>query len=259
MKKTTKILIVIGLVVLILAGAGVGAGLYMHQQAKAEAAEEAKKADPVKAEEDYNKMQEEIVEQADDPYQNTIDFVTLQKQNEDIYAWIKVPGTNIDYPVLQSVTEADDYYLNTTVDGKQGYPGSIYTEKYNSPSFTDPVTVMYGHDMKNGTMFSELHSYEDRAFFDANPYIYIYTPTSTLKYQVFAAVAFDDRYIMGSYNFSSQEDFQSYLDELRSSIAGNVNMDVPVSMESRILTLSTCVADNSSQRWLVNATLVSQE
>ena len=118
---------------------------------------------------------------------------------------------------------------------------------------------MYGHELKNGTMFSELHSYTDREFFDSYPYIYIYTPDQTLKYQIFAAVAFDDRYILGSYNFMDVDDFQKYLDELRSSIDGNVNQDVEVTQDTKILTLSTCISEYPDQRWLVNGSLADAQ
>jgi sortase B len=109
--------------------------------------------------------------------------------------------------------------------------------------------------MKNGSMFADLHKYEDKAFFDANPYVYIYMPEKTLKYHVFSATPFDDRYLLGSYNFSAQTEFEEYLDELRSSINGNVNMDVNVSQQTGIMTLSTCIADSANERFLVNATL----
>lgn len=254
--KKTMIIIIIAAAVVLLGGAGAGMWLYFGGQ---NTASEPVQADPEEAQKDYEEMQEEAVTENDDPMQRKIDFEALREINPDVYAWIWIPGTNIDYPILQSAVEADDYYLNTTIDGKKGYPGSIYTEKYNTTSFTDPVTVVYGHELKNGTMFSELHSYTDREFFDNYPYIYIYTPDQTLKYQIFAAVAFDDRYILGSYNFMDVDDFQKYLDELRSSIDGNVNQDVEVTQDTKILTLSTCISEYPDQRWLVNGTLVDAQ
>ena len=256
MKKPTKILIVVLAAALVAGGAVGGSLAYTRYQ---EAKSEKEKADPNQAEAEYKDMQASLVITEEDPYESKIDFEALKAVNEDAYAWIQIPGTVIDYPILQSATEEDDYYLNTTIDGKKGYPGSIYTERYNSTAFTDPVTIVYGHDMIEGTMFTDLHKYEDKAFFDSNPYIYIYLPDRTLKYQVFAAVRFDDRYILGNYNFTDAEDFQSYLDEIRSSIDGNVNPDVEVTQQSSILTLSTCIAEASDQRWLVNATLIGQE
>ena len=259
MKKTKKIVIAAVAALIIVLGAAAGVIFFFQQEAsEAVVQEQVEEADPVEAEEEYQTLQGEAVTQAEDPVQNQVDFEALQEINPDVYAWIQIPGTNVNYPILQSVTEADDYYLNTTIDGKAGYPGSIYTEKYNSTSFTDPVTVVYGHNMKEGTMFADLHKYTDRTFFDSNPYIYIYLPDKTLKYQIFAAVAFDDRYRLGNYNFQDKDDFQKYLDELRSSIDGNVNLDVPVSQESKILTLSTCIGEYPDQRWLVNATLVGE-
>ena len=259
MKKTKKIVIAAVAALIIVLGAAAGVIFFFQQEAsEAVVQEQVEEADPVEAEEEYQTLQGEAVTQAEDHVQNQVDFEALQAINPDVYAWIQIPGTNVNYPILQSVTEADDYYLNTTIDGKAGYPGSIYTEKYNSTSFTDPVTVVYGHNMKEGTMFADLHKYTDRTFFDSNPYIYIYLPDKTLKYQIFAAVAFDDRYILGNYNFQDKDDFQKYLDELRSSIDGNVNLDVPVSQESKILTLSTCIGEYPDQRWLVNATLVGE-
>lgn len=212
-------------------------------------------ADSSEAQKNYEELQETVVTDSDDPLQRKIDFASLKEVNPDVYAWIWIPGTNIDYPILQSTTEPDDYYLNTTIDGKEGYPGSIYTEKYNSQAFTDPITVIYGHDMKDGTMFTELHKYEDKAFFDSNPYVYIYLPDQTVRYRIFAAVAFDDRYILSNYNYFQEEDFQLYLDDIRGSIEGNVNRDIEVTRQKRIIVLSTCISESPDQRWLVNATM----
>lgn len=251
-----KSILIIVLALVLLAGAGGGVGFYLYnseQKAKA-AAEDAKKADPDKAQEQYEKMKNAVSVDADDPMLRKIDFTAAQAENPDVCAWIWIPGTNVDYPILRSESEDDAYYLNHTIDGLEGLPGTIYTEKYNSKDFTDPVTVVYGHNMKNGSMFADLHKYEDKEFFDNNPYIYIYLPDQTLRYRVFAAVTFDDRYLMGDYNFFYPEDFQRYLDELKSSLDGHVNPNVNVTQETGIITLSTCIGDSPSQRWMVNAT-----
>jgi len=242
-------------IVIIIAGAGIGYYIYSsNQEKKSAAAEKAKKADPEETQEQYEKLKEQVAVDAEDPMFRKIDFEAAQATNPDVYAWIWIPGTNIDYPILQSETEDDAYYLNHTIEKKEGLPGTIYTEKYNSKEFSSPVTVVYGHNMKNGSMFADLHKFEDKAFFDANPYVYIYTPNRTLKYHIFSATPFDDRYILGNYNFTSQNDFEKYLDELRSTINGNVNMNVNVMQQTGILTLSTCIADSPNERFLVNAT-----
>lgn len=253
--KNRLIVAIIAIVVVVIAGAGIGFYAYSSsQEKKAAAAEKAKKADPEETQESYEKLKEQVAVDADDPMFRKIDFASAQAMNPDVYAWIWIPGTNIDYPILQSETEDDAYYLNHTIEKKEGLPGTIYTEKYNGKEFSSPVTVVYGHNMKNGSMFADLHKFEDRAFFDANPYVYIYLPNRTLKYRIFSATPFDDRYLLGSYNFYSQIDFEEYLDELRSTINGNVNMDVNVTPQTKILTLSTCIADSANERFLVNAT-----
>ena len=144
--KNKKVLIIIGVVALLVVG-GVGGFLAFNRKgvnssnSTQEYAETAGKA--------YDEAKEKNVTEADDPYDTKVDFEGLQATNKDVYAWIRIPGTNIDYPILQNADEADDYYLNRTMDGQTGLPGSIYTEKYNTTGFTDPVTVIYGHTLQD--------------------------------------------------------------------------------------------------------------
>jgi sortase B len=160
---------------------------------------------------------------------------------------------------LQNAEEDDDYYLNRTMEGQEGLPGSIYMEKYDTPDFTDPVSVIYGHTLHDGTMFSELKKYKERDFFDENPYIYIYLPDGTVKkFQIFASVAFDDRYLIMSYAFTYDKDFNQFISDLKACMDGNVNEDVSVEFGDSVITLSTCIDEFPDQRWLVNAVLVEE-
>ena len=123
----------------------------------------------VKNEKKYDEVVKEVVkeevkkEPQEDAYTSPIDFKKLQEQNPDVYAWIEIPGTNVNYPIMRHPTD-DAYYLDHTIDGTAGLPGSIYTENYNNKEFTDFNTVIYGHDMRDGTMFKDLHKYEDEEF-----------------------------------------------------------------------------------------------
>lgn len=90
-----------------------------------------------------------------------IDFASLQKENDEIYAWIKVPGTSVDYPIVQSSTD-DTFYVHKGIDKQYLYAGAIYTEMSNAKDFSDPNTVIYGHNMKSGSMFATLHNFRDR-------------------------------------------------------------------------------------------------
>ncbi len=188
--------------------------------------------------------------------ENTIDFETLWKTNEDIYAWIEVPGTPIDYPVLQHPSE-DEYYLNHTVDRTEGLPGSIYSEKIHAKDFSAPNTVLYGHNMKNGTMFEMLDHYEEEEFFQEHPYIWIYLPDRTLVYRVFAASVFSDAYLPVYCDFESEEGFTSFLEEIR-ECAVCCDENISVGYGDRVLTLSTCIEGKADQRFLVEAVLVEE-
>ncbi len=250
--KSCKKLLIIGIASLLVAGGVWGCKSKSDGgDGEQEYAETAGKA--------YDEAKEENVKEAEDPYESEIDFEGLQAINPDVYAWIRIPGTNIDYPVLQNPDESNDYYLNRTMDGQTGLPGSIYTEKYNTTGFGDPVTVVYGHTLHDGTMFSELEKYTDKTFFDENPYIYIHMPGGKKVFQIFAAVAFDDRYLMGSYAFSYEDDFNQYISELKGSLEGNVNNDIAVNFGTPVLTLSTCIDEFPEKRWLVNAVQVDEQ
>ncbi len=190
-----------------------------------------------------------------------IDFDALREQNGDIHAWIRIPGTGVDYPVLQkrdSTDPYDNYYLDHTVDLKEGYPGAVYSHAVNATDFGDPVTVLYGHNMKDGSMFASLHSYEEEAFFEENRMVYVWTPEAVLTYEIFAAVNFPDTLITYEYDFSREEEVGRYLDDI-GGCAGNVSEDCAVTEEDRILTLSTCYSDQEFNRLLIEAVLVEEK
>ena len=185
-----------------------------------------------------------------------VDFDKLHQENPDIYAWITIPDTEIDYPILQS-KEEDDYYLNHTVDGTEGLPGSIMTEySYNLDPLTDPVTVIYGHNMKDGSYFSHHHDYQDESFRESHSTIEIYTENSIYTYKVFAAVTYDDRHILDTYDCKTAKGYQSFLDSL-STVRYMPSWTVEpltVTTGNRIIILSTC-NNNSDQRFIVGAVL----
>lgn len=185
-----------------------------------------------------------------------IDFASLKEKNSDIYAWITIPGTKVDYPILQK-PEDDSYYLNHTVDGVEGLPGSIYTESVHNQEFTESNTVIYGHNMKDDTMFGSLHDYEKADFFRDNRTVYIYTPTNIFTYEIFAAVTYSDAYIPFAFDFTSNEGYQAFLDSVYESknMTNQFAEDVEVTTEDCIITMSTCIGGKPNNRYLVLAVL----
>lgn len=190
------------------------------------------------------------------PADKTIYFQSLWETNTDIYAYIYIPNTNVDYPVLRHPSD-NLYYLEHNIDGSKGLPGCIYTESYNSIGFDDPVTLVYGHNMKNGSMFASLHNFEDGSFFDKNRYIFIYTPYNTFVYEVFAAVTYNDNHIMKAFDFEQEKEFDSFIESLHSVRDMNAHFtdDIEVSYEDNVLVLSTCTS-NASKRFLVCAVML---
>lgn len=190
-----------------------------------------------------------------------IDFAELQANvNQDIYAWIHIPDTQIDYPVLQHPTD-NSYYLDYNLDGSKGYPGCIYTEDYNKKDFSDPNTVIYGHNMKNGTMFAGLHLFEDSEYFEDHPYVYIYTEDKLYVYEIFAAYESGNEHILYNNDFSDRYVFLKYLSKIMNSrtMNGNIREDISVTADNRIITLSTCAANKPDKRYLVQGVLLNED
>ncbi|MBS6180959.1 MAG: class B sortase [Erysipelotrichaceae bacterium] len=266
MKKQKKWLVLAGL--LVLAGVfcgGIAVNSYLEEKHAGREYEELREnvvstpePTPEPATEPVETVTEEVTPEAE-LVEIPIDFAKLQEKYPDIYAWIQIPGTNIDYPIVQR--EGDNgYYLNHTIAGKEKPEGAIFTEDYNQKDFTDPNTVIYGHNMKNGSMFRDLHEYRDRKFFKDHQELVVYLPDQVLHYQIFAAYVYDNRHLLQSFSFDNEEIFESYL----RSVFGKKDMDsmiddsVAVTGEDKIITLSTCNG-NSDQRYLVQAVLLSIE
>lgn len=192
--------------------------------------------------------------------EKNLDFATLQEENPDIYAWIYIPGTKVDYPVLQHPTD-DSYYLEHNLDGSEGYPGCIYTEAINSKDFTDPNTVLYGHNMKDGSMFATLHDFEDSQVFEENQYIFVYTPQKTFVYQIFAAYKYNAIHLIYNFDLNNSEVFQNYLEQIFEirDMEANIRKDVSVNADNHIISLSTCISGEKNKRFLVQGVLLNDE
>lgn len=237
-------------------------GLYIHSQREREKVYQDMETekDPVETEEEKVQVTEteDIAQEETVKPDIPVDFEKLQKENPDIYAWITIPDTEIDYPVLQSESD-DTYYLNHTVEKKKGLPGSIYSESQNRKDFSDPNTVLYGHNMKNGSMFAGLHKFSDEDYMTEHQKVIIYTPEHILTYKVFAAVVYDNRHILNCFDYSKISGKEEFLQSLKDSRnLSNVYIDTNIDEGDRLLTLSTCNS-NTEQRFIVEAVLTDEQ
>lgn len=191
--------------------------------------------------------------------EHAVDFDAMAEINGDIHAWIKIPGTPIDYPILQS-DESDLYYERRSYTGAYSVSGCIFTQFYNHKDFSDRNTIVYGHYMMDGTFFGSLHNYKVYDFFEQNRYIYVTIPGHVLVYDIFAAYEYDNRHILAAFDFSDDTEYARYLESCLnpSTMVRNVRPGTELTTEDKIITLSTCTSyTDTSKRYLVQGVLIA--
>lgn len=192
--------------------------------------------------------------------ENPLNWNELKSLNEDIYAWIEMPGTEIALPIVQRFGD-DSYYLRRDVYGNYSAPGTVFTEyQYNTTSFDDPVTLVYGHDMKNGTMFGPLQDYIPQLSLDDSSVFYIYQPQRKLIYQIFAALPYDKSHIMYYNDFSTEQGFTQFFEEVFAArdLRANLNAQAAPEVGDKVVILSTCLRGDNTHRYLVMGKLIEE-
>ena len=193
---------------------------------------------------------------------NPIDWEEWMARNGDVYAWLVVPDTKVDLPILQHPL-IDDYYLTHNIDGEPLIDGALYTQlNYNSKDLTsDKVTVVYGHTFEEkDTMFSTLHELEDPTFFEEHPVFYVYTPTLRLEYEVVSAFDSDNKHILETRDMDDPAVVDEFFAMVQNPTTMNGNtraLEKPLSgADDHLLILSTCTKPaNDNARYLVVAVL----
>lgn len=200
------------------------------------------------------------LEDAPEVVQLPVDFAALQAMNPDIYAWVVVPGTAVNYPVLHRAGD-DAFYTNHSSDGAYYTGGSIYSEDYNGEQFRDPMTVLYGHNLRNGTMFAQLNDLADVQVFAEHTQIHVYLPDKMLVYEIFSAAPHSNEHLLANHDFSVEEDFNTFFADLKETraISAQFRLDAfPVFGKDRVLALSTCYRGDNHQRFLVMGRLIAE-
>ena len=189
-----------------------------------------------------------------DPYSKALaeaDLPALQAVNEDVIGWISIPGTIISYPLLQG--EDNDYYLCHTWNRVRNSVGSITMEYLVSSDLSDFNTLIYGHYMRNGSMFGSLLQYEDMDYWKAHPKVYITTAAGVYQYDIFAAYEAKLDEITYGLQISKPATKLKFIQHgLDSSV---IDTGIIPTQQDRILTLVTCTGRDYSGRWVVQAVL----
>jgi len=194
------------------------------------------------AEADNKGKEEQVTETA--PIK--VDFEKLWEENEDIVAWLYCPDTVINYPILQAVD--NDYYLYRLVNGKKNPSGSLFLDYRNMADFSDLNSVVYGHHMKNNSMFGSLPEYQDQEYYEQHPVMYLLTPKADYKVELLYGVLTDTS--SDIYRFPLTQERQVPLFETYSKISSFVS-HTEVQPTDRFLTLSTCTYDYDDARYVI--------
>ena len=185
----------------------------------------------------------------------SIDFGELTAVNPDVYAWITIPGTKIDYPVAHCDAETA-FYLDHDIDGNKSSSGMIFTDTYNTNDFSDPMTLVYGHNMKNGTMFAGLHAFRDSKFFQEHDTVKIYMDGIELDYRIYDCFAAPNEHILDQNDFHDALVFTRYFEDLSQmrDLSANFREGMEVNFTDHVITLVTCIGQ-SDKRLFIQAVL----
>ena len=183
----------------------------------------------------------------DGEYISPINFGALQELNPEIAAWLWVPGTAIDYPVVQGIDNS--VYLKKTVKGTDNVSGAIFFDFRNARDFSDKNTVIYGHNMKDGSMFSSLNKYRDQEFYDDYPFFIIYSPECEYHFRIASVCIIPDESIVYSLNIIEEKGFSEYAGNLL--LNNLVNTGTDLSLDDHRVTLSTCEYQYDNLRLVV--------
>ena len=190
------------------------------------------------------------------------DFSALQAINPDIIAYLVLPDSVINYPVLQNADNS--YYLEHNIDGSVGYPGCLYTETFNNTNFRDPATVIYGHHLTSGGMFSDIDDFLDPAYMNNHLYYFLYLPNEIRIYEVVLAAKFSNQHLLvnsffmaddGLYHFSGFQGGEGRViyDMIEAyGLEGNFRSEHAPSETDRMIFWATCVAARD-KRMIVGA------
>ena len=216
---------------------------------------------------EYDKVRDIAITQKDDgdSKENTdgtdgfaVNFDELKAINEDTIGWIRFTPQpeEINYPIVQGTD--NDEYLHRTFSANENTLGAIFLNVDNKADFSDKNSIIYGHRMKDGSMFRHLQDYDSQEFWKSNPYFYIYTPDGKkLTYHIFAVGEVEDASEIYQTQFESDDAYLKYLN----TVTGISIYDTGVKVDTgdTMVTLSTCTSANDTHRFVVVGVKESEE
>ena len=187
-------------------------------------------------------------------------YYELYERNNDMIGWLRIEGTCIDYPVMYK-DDSNAYYLHRSFEGEVNSAGMPFLDYQCDPLGNSQNTIIYAHNMRNGTMFHELLNYKDKEFGESYPYINFDTLYERRQYQIFAvfstAVGASDEFRYYEFiDAENNEEFNSYVDEC---IAHSFySTDIHPEYGDELITLSTCSYSRNNERFVVVGKLIAK-
>lgn len=184
-----------------------------------------------------------------------VDFESLQKINSEVVAWIYIPGTDINYPVVQGTD--NDYYLYRLFDHTYNKAGSIFADYRNNGVAKDDNTVLYGHHMRNQSMFAQITGYTKQEFYDEHPYAMLMTPDGNYMIKFFSGYVTDVYSNAWDMLFYSDSEYSDWISAV--SRKSYFTAAVTPTVRDRMVTLSTCTYEYDNARFVVHGILCPAE
>ncbi len=221
----------------------------------ADTAEKVSDIKPIELEEAEEKKELKSNENREDFPEMEVDFKALREKNPDTVGWLYVGSCGISYPILQG--EDNDYYMNHTFEGTVNSSGAIIMDYRDDKYLKDWNTFIYGHNMKNGSMFGSLKKLlKDETLYDSDPYIYVYLPGYIYRYKIFSY--YKDK--PDSKMYWTADTLQEYRQYIRDALSLSVrDLGVETSEENNMVTLVTCSGSGAGKmRFFVHGEFIDR-
>lgn len=189
----------------------------------------------------------------DAPERLQIDWKGLKSINEDVVAWIQLPAIDVSYPVVQG--EDNSYYLHRSVEREELFSGCLFMDAYNDPELQNFNTIIYGHNMRDGSMFAKLKEYDKPETWGDGTYFWLNTEQGDYLYRIFSSHRATVNGSTFNVRFADKESYISWLQKMKDS--SNVESDVELVYGDKVVTLSTCTS-GSETRQILQGVLVYQ-
>ncbi len=178
-----------------------------------------------------------------------IDFDSLKKKNPQILAWVDIPGTGISYPVAQ--TQDNEFYITHGIYGQKSSSGAVFMDYRNKSDLSDSNTILFGHNMRNGSMFAGLRQFKSQSYRNSRPYVDLYFPDRKVRFEIYSCyeeTASGDNFPT---SFAGESDREAFISAVLSRSLYTTGI-VP-DEDSHTLMLSTCTGKGYSHRLVVHA------